>query len=350
MSDIVRSGRADSHVAQFDLFELASRAETNSVFLWDVAPRYVFRFGDEGIDENQKLVERSFRYGNAAYSLTVVPARFIKGGVVVEMYPSEREQLVEEVVRQIATRSSRLSFESGGEQVRVAFSIYEIGRELQRTGHVRSHAEIVEALQILHGSQVQITRVDDGGRVKLVSGSTFPHLAFSDRGSEVSQTLVSFNWLVSESIKRLEFRSISYDAIMNMPNPIARWLYKRFSHDAYFLENEAPTRTILASEVFEGCGIAMRARLRDSVRKVTIALEWLVGHGTVQCFTAEGLLEGQKKVDTEFQVTLSDTFMQTCRRANMKAGQRLAAFKEETGATPDKFVKAKPRTRRTIAK
>lgn len=324
---------------QFDLFELSNRSETNSVALWDVAPRYLFRFGDEQAEKGQKLVERQFSYGGAHYSITVVPARFRdKAGAIVERYPSEREQLVEEVIRQIATLRSRLQLDSGGEEVGVAFTLYEVRRELKRTGHEHSYAEVVEALNVLHQSRIEIIKVDGQGREKVVSGSTFPMVALANRSSEKSATMVSFNWLVSDSIKRLEFRAIDYDLMMRMPNPIVRWLYKRFSHDVFFFGMEGDARSVLATEVFDGCGVARRVRLRDSVKKVSQAFEWLKQERIIESFEADGVFESSKKVDVRFEVVLSGDFVASCRRANQRAMQRRHDFHVVTGEEPKKFV------------
>src|SRR4028118_1316164 len=67
---------------QFDFFQSQDPRVTNTIAIWDVAPRCVFRKHErDKITENYfKPVEREFVYGDQLYRLTLTPARIRKDG------------------------------------------------------------------------------------------------------------------------------------------------------------------------------------------------------------------------------------------------------------------------------
>src|SRR4051812_16797194 len=135
---------------QFDFFGLDDPRLTHTIALWDVAPRWVFRHGESLRDgEYLKTIKRTFVYSGKVYSIALKPARIERDGKEIEQYPGEREQLVEEVIRRIAVLRNRLTY-NGQDEVGVTFSLYEVRKELERTGHSFSFYEILEALNILH--------------------------------------------------------------------------------------------------------------------------------------------------------------------------------------------------------
>ncbi len=329
---------------QFDFFESDDRRITNTIALWDVAPRGVFRTSDDVRPEKSlKLLKRVFQYGGATYQVSLTPARFEVGGVEVERYPSEREQLVEEVVRQIAVRKSRLAMDGGQGEIGIGvdFSLYEVFKELERTGHKFSYAEIREALHILHKSHVEIVRlIDENGkaRERVVSGTTFPNVVWADRSDPESMTKVTFNWLMSHSVMRLDFRQVDYELLMRMPSPVERWLYRCINHDVLFFKHSGREHTIRATEVVDGSGLVRRRRFRDSVTRVAEALGWLQRENLIDGFTNTGVFEGRKKVDAEFTLTVSDALWRDMGRSDEVASQNRRDFEIVAGGAPSEFV------------
>ncbi|WP_431857270.1 plasmid replication protein [Azospirillum sp.] len=276
---------------------------TNAVGLYDIAPRYVFRKpGKEGEVQAPSLsdtpVEREFKFDGKAYNLTLKPAQLRwrptvhrRKGVLkdssakgarkddkwIYLFPSEREQIVEEVVRRIATSQRRLSLSRDGE-VMATFSLYELQRELAEVGHSLNINEIKDALQILRESVIEISMAEGGGGTVLNS-SVFPVLAFRSRaGSGVTgntETYVTFNPLVAASIRAMRYRSISYTWLMRLRSPVSRWLYKRLSVAYEGSDNPQPM-SLSALAIQRDSGMHERSRLRDTltvVRKAVLALE-----------------------------------------------------------------------------
>lgn len=352
-TELVRSGGKGTVPVQFDLFGTDSRALTNTIALWDVAPRGVFRLdmarGEEA-GPALHLIKRTFEYGEKAYQVSIAPAVFEWNGVEVAKFPGEREQLVEEVVRMLAVRGQRLVQRDEGE-VGVAFTVYEIDQELERTGHRLSHNEIKESLNILHMSRVEIVRIDEeSGKAKerVVSGSAFPMLVWGDRANNQSQTIVSFNWLVTQAMKTLSFRQIDYEKLMRMPGPIERWLYRYFAHDTLFFGRDPTLRAIRASEILDGCGIVMRSRPRDTYKRIVQALNALQAEKIIEAYEVEGICQGLKKLDVSYTIQLTSEFVKAMRRADQVAREKREDFKVIVGTEPKGFVSANPEQRKQL--
>jgi hypothetical protein len=335
---------------QFDFWEIddPDHRLTNTIALWDVAPRCVFRHADDirissGDGKYLKTIERTFTHGGSVYMVTLTPARIRREGKDTEQYPGEREQLVEEVIRQIAVMKNRLSLIAGDKgEVGVTFSIYEVDKELERTGHKFSFYEIQDALSVLHKSTVEIVRLVEGkdGTIKepMVSGSTFPMYRSGDRRSAESSTTVGFNWLVSQALIHLDFRQMDYEVIMRLKGPIERWLYRRLNHEMFFQRSPSIAHVIRASEIIDGCGLTGWTRLRDVLRRVTHAVMALKGEGIVADVETRDIMQGRSKVDIEYTIIASENLAKNMAQAQTIALRKKQDFREVTGSDPVAFI------------
>lgn len=106
-------GLALQPVAQFSLFEVDRDQDpcTNQVELYGLAPRCVFYTSEKErvgpylkTAERLKTVERNFTHAGKAYKLVLYPARVRRSdGAELDIYPSEREQIVEEILRWLSS-------------------------------------------------------------------------------------------------------------------------------------------------------------------------------------------------------------------------------------------------------
>jgi len=332
---------------QGELWSTDDPGITNTISLWDVAPRSVLSrpTDDLKVGDYLKTLERTFTLAGQVYQITLKPARIKdRKGKETEQYPGERERLVEWVIRRIAAMRNRISL-SAKDEVNVSFSIHEVRTELARTGHTYSFYEIVDALQILHQSIVEIVRTDTDGdgkaKERVISASTFPQLAFSDRGEESAKSTVQLNWLATQAMKHLDFRQMNYDAIMGMRGPVDRWIYTRLNHDVLFYRMHPHVHELYASEVIDGTGLS-KNKLRDSMKRVTDALEHLKAQGIIQELRCEDIFEGRRKADIRYTITVTDTFVQETSRSLRIANENLADFREVTGSEPGDFIPADP--------
>jgi hypothetical protein len=334
---------------QFDFFQTDDRRLTQTIALWDVAPRCVFRHADDLRDGKYlKTIERKFTLGGNVYMITLTPARIRKDGAFTEQYPGEREQLIEEVIRQIAVRKNRLSLGDKGE-VGVSFSVYEVDKELKRTGHEFNFYEIQDALTILHRSTVEIVRVIEGddGTTKepVVSGSAFPMYRSADRKSAEATSSVGLNWLVSQALMHLDFRQMDYEVIMRLNGPIERWLYRRLNHEMFFQRHPPAAHVIYATEIIDGCGLTERKRLRDSLRRVTSAVMALKEAGMVSDVEIREIKQGRVKVDIEYTIIASPDLVEQMEEAQRLTVEKKNDFRVATGTDPVDWSPSDPRTR-----
>ena len=328
-------------------FENQDPQRTNTIDLWDVAPRGVFYTNatDREAGKYLKIVEREFVHCGKHYRLTIKPARLKRAGQETEEYPGEREQLVEEVVRRLAQESGRLRLD--GRDLWMTFSINEICEELARTGHRYSWSEVKEALQILHLSTVEILRVDQdpksetGATVSVISASAFPQLGFRERGREFSETTIQFNALLTSAIKHLEFVQLDYDTIMSLKGPVPRWLYKRLSHNVFYGDHDAHVQVLTASELYRGCGLPPRSRKRDELRKITGAIDALKAAGVIRDYEIQEVHDGvdrRRKEDIIYTVYLSNSFVDDIIIAKKRHQVIKSDYVQIEGTDPKDFI------------
>ena len=96
---------------QLDLFDGAlpasPHAYTQSFAIYDLAPKYVFRTDEREAGKYLPVVHRTFRLADREYQLEIRPARVMRDGAEIEVYPGEREQVLEEALRRIAIEKRR---------------------------------------------------------------------------------------------------------------------------------------------------------------------------------------------------------------------------------------------------
>lgn len=327
---------ADQEFLQLSLFGASSKAHINYIALYDLAPRFAQR--------NAKMagtiltsIKKEFPFGEELYKVTVTPARITDSeGNERDVLPGEREQLVEDVVRKFA--AERLFLGSQNE-VTAVFSVYAIQKELSRHNHTFSRQEIKEALQILHKSTIEITRVVDPKSKKpkpVLSAAAFPVLMFRDENDSESQASVQLNPLVAQGIKALVYEQVNYDWMMKIKGQLPRWVFKNVS---LMLAEEANRNTveIRASEIGNSSGSNWQ-RSRQMLAEVTKAIQKLKDLDVIEAFVATPVMSGKKKDDVVFSIQFSATFMEDRRAARARAEyNRSLALKHAGTERPEVF-------------
>ncbi len=372
-----------SGALQLVLFELEDRSQSHLIALYDLAPRYVFasRDGARSVESAPAKgnfvasIKREFTYRDSTFNLTIQPARLTRvvnkdessaqtdtpTEVEYEVFPAEREQVVEHVVRRLAMDRSRLSL--GGEnrdKVQMRFTLYEIQRELRAVGHTLSIRDIRESLTILARSRIIIGKPGDGAKKgrghNLLESTAFPVMAIRSRpdlvGDEGSdeETHLQFNPLVSSAIRNLEFKPVSYQWLMRLKSPVSRWLYNRLSaeYDQSDIEElgEADVKavTLTADEIIKNSGMNVWSRRRDTLRAVTSAVDALVEEGILNSIEKLYEKNGARIDDITYVMLPSAKFLTQVRRARAVESANVAAIKAITGddQRPTDFVPVTP--------
>ncbi|MBP2230133.1 hypothetical protein J2847_003436 [Azospirillum agricola] len=376
---------APTSAAQLILFELEDRSQSHLIALYDLAPRFVFVSRDNDAKDKTardkgelvtkdsfiKSVRREFSFRGRNYRLTVQPARIDRNGpprggerapgaapdlVEVEIFPSEREQVVEQVVRRLAMDRSRLSLTGENrDKVQMRFSLYEIQRELRAVNHTLSIQDIRESLTILARSRIIISTgpaPEPGKKSRgqnILESTAFPVLAIrsrpdlTDEEGGVEETYLEFNPLVSAAIRDLEFKPVSYAWLMKLKSPVSRWLYNRLSIEYDTAEDDAKPVAISADEIIKNSGMNEWSRLRDTLRVVTAAVDALVDEGILDRADKEYTKVGKRIDAIDYLLTPSAKFLDQVRRGRRVQKTNIDLLKAIVGnvGRPDGFVPLK---------
>lgn len=339
--------------------------QTNAVGLYDLAPRFVYASGERGGEDRRdnahvESVTRSFAYNGEPYVITLDPARVTRrvrtdaedGGpakyktVRIEALPGEREQVVEEVIRRLATERTRLMLVDGDNRrnakVQMRFSFYEIQKELARVRRTLSITEIKEALLILSKTFLTIEQPADhpGGTATLLQSTAFPVVAMRggkgvsvrlDDDGEVggnTETYLEFNPLVAKAIMSLKFQSISYEMLMKIRNPVSWWLYKSLSLH-YHNSGDVEAMAIRAGDIITNSGMNRSKRHRDTLRAIKVAVEVLVTQGVLAGYEKESERgAGPEIVDVTYALRPSEQFLEQIRRGKALAEQNARTLRQ----------------------
>lgn len=228
--------------------------------------------------ENGKFLStlrREFCFRNSTYKLEIRPARISrKGGEDIEYYPSEREQFVEEALWKIAHDKLRGCYLD--ELVSVEFTLYELRKELAGRGHSIELQALIDALSILN--RCSLTLCNALGKA-VFNASIFPQLLISSRADwlenpKKARCYVQFNMLATKSLKELSYRLFDYAKFMSLKSILARWLFKRLSHNFIQAKPGVPY-TIKASTIIRDSGLVDRSSFRFQLKGIDKALEIL---------------------------------------------------------------------------
>ena len=308
---------------QLALWEAADPDRSNMVALYDIAPRHIFEARD--VDRSdRKIIEREFTFGGKQYRITIKPTQ-IKNeadGTISDRYLGEREQIVEEVIRRLAANRGRLTLHDGI-KVRFLFKISEIRDELQRVKHTYSLNEIKEAIVLLNEVRMVIQDLDSKGS-PMLSAPAFPVMGMKRRGED-RESFVEFNPLVADAIRLLSFQQVDYEMLMDIRDPVARWLLKRL-HIEIAASRQA-VQEITATDIRHNSGMPEWKTTRNLLRRIAQAVDVLVKKGVLDGVDTDSIMEGQRKVDTVFTVSASPSFMTQVHASNRVAREKLESFR-----------------------
>lgn len=221
----------------FEFIDQKKKKYSNTIELYDFTPKYYW--SNSRTSQLPAALERKFECRQKKYLVIITPARLKgKDNVYRDYYPSEREELVEDALRKLATEGNGIFLD---DRASVLFNIHQLQQLLTRDNpqkdgekkskrHRYSRSQIIEALTICAKTNIEI-RSEDGESILM--SNIFETLALNNK-SELNgrkiQAFVRFNALVTNSIKELEFRPYNYDKSLSFNSIIARQLYKRMFH------------------------------------------------------------------------------------------------------------------------
>ena len=291
---------------------------SHSIELYDAIPKYHWGKVQRDSGGHLPTLVRTFKHKGLEYEAEITPARIRKRGEGErEYYPSAREEFVEDALRKIATagRARQINKRYGLE-----FTLYELMKELERTGHSYSLNQIKDALNICSKTNITLTCKSGGDSLK-VNQPMFPLLVLAKRKDWIEgkqRAVVDFNDLVTKSIEQQTFRQINYERSMKLTSALARWLHKRMSHNYTQASCFANTYSITLTTIIRDSGMTPYKRLSDSRKYIKKSIQELLRPDVIYKYDENATKEGNKLVDVKFSLSPTVTFTSEMKRANAK--------------------------------
>ncbi|WP_273010347.1 plasmid replication protein [Alcanivorax sp.] len=324
MSDDTNKPMDGDMPPQMDLFSLVDlkrgdRDEySNTVDIYDAIPKYVWADRREVKELKTATITRECTIRGQRFVVKLKPALIEKrNGETVMIYPGQREELVEDVLRKLAVNGQGVYLKG---KAGVSFTLYELINELARAGHTYSLDEVKESLMVCGGSMIECH--SDGGD-SVIKAPLFGMLGLTSKhdiqtkGRE-ARCYVQFNPLVNEAILNLSFRQYNYQRGMDIRSPLARFIYKRMSQYWVQASEHHPYTPSLISFLEQsprGADFPMRVNLQAMRR----ALDTLASHEVIERYEEEKLLEGKQKVrDATYTIFPHPKFVKDVIKANQR--------------------------------
>jgi len=239
------------------------------------------------------------RVKGQTFKISITPALIGEDRRMV--LPGEREELIENAIRKIATDRSRLDLRqenTGDRSVYVEFTIYELGKILKEQGHEFKNAHLIEGLRVLAGCRLNITTEGTGPYNDMITGlecGVIKELRWNRKKTADGEgkhfyVSVTLHSLMTYDIMIENFRPINFKRLMGVGNMLARRLYMRMSHHyrqaahsdtfKYNTGDKSTGYSILLSTIIQEHGL-VQSRLSDSVKYVRDALKSLSDSGVL---------------------------------------------------------------------
>jgi len=178
----------------------------------------------------------------------------------------EREETILDALKYIASHNEK-SFGDYRGSASLKFSLAQIKQVI---GGSYNNSEILEALDVLHGSDTEIKIQFENGETKPIKSSLLPILITHDDPDrawfdEDAKCMCTFHPSITLEVANLNFRQINYSRIRSRHSGLAKHLERRLSHRYTQASEHQPYGPILASSILRSAGLAYdRTRSTDA--------------------------------------------------------------------------------------
>ena len=322
--------------AQYDMFTSFlgdTKDLSNTIELWDAIPKYAVLPRQQNAlrDEKGRLPvhEHRFQY-NPTYAdrprpisckVTVRPASIKDGeGGYTDYYPSTDEELIEEVIKKIFSDQHFGAHVPEKAESWVRFSLYMIQKELKSRGKTRSIDQIKRSLDILAYSVYEV-ELSNETRNLVYTNPILSDLTRTTRQDYLEDP--SSMWcarlpaLISKSVNELSYRQFNYGTLMKLSTPLARWFYRRLTHN-YTQADLLGSYDILHSSVTRDSRLLNHPRMSRNIKDVCAALQELQDEEVLLAFNFDQRLQGRKIIDVYYHLNPSPNFVREVKAANAR--------------------------------
>lgn len=298
---------------------------SNTIELWDSVPRYSVSQRAmnkmRNSDGTLGLLRLKFMYKQNEHEAVIQAALIeenIEGVIVTTAYyPSANEELIEEVLRKIASIQNQGFYEQN-KRSGVIFTLYQLREELKLCGHSRSYSEIVRSLKILGKSNIELK-----GNTHFDSSNYFTRLAGLNKwdlpDDQNAKWYVEFHPLVTASIHNLSYRQINYKQLMSHKTQLARWLQRYVVHK-YTMASKTKPFEIRYSTIKRDSSMLNGYDLeRQAIKACESSMEELISQKIATSVTQEKITgERGKIIDVVFTISPTKEFIAEVMAANAR--------------------------------
>jgi len=314
-----------SNPFQLELFTQSNKNSSEysqTVELYDFIPKYVWGKIERVKDKFLEPIKREFVCRNVKYKLVISPAFVEEVDGFRAYFPGKREELVEDALRKLMTEDRALYLE---EDASLAFTLYQLQKELAAHNHTYDYTQLKESLEILAKTNIEIESEDKSAKLLF---SPIEMLGLSGQNGE-TQTFVKFSNLLTRSINEGTYRLFNYEKVMSYDSVIARQLHKRMAHH-YVQASFTEKYEILLSTIIRDFGLTKQKRIQQNLQKVETAIEELKNKEVVLNCKVEKIYNYEKKQrleDVKFCFQPHPSFVNETKKANAVSKQTREAIK-----------------------
>jgi hypothetical protein len=321
---------------------------SNTIELWDSVPRFSVTRRQQNSLRDPKtdtlpIYPLTFNYRGTMFRAEIRPAKLNalneQGKPLlnengspksVDYYPSNREELVEDALRKLASQQ-RYGFilQPPNEASGVTFSLNELMMELKARGHTFSYQEIVQSLYILHFSFIDIFAEGNGEEGRM-SSPYLPLLTSVGKKQlnvdSDAKWIVHFHPFITLGIAALAYRQFNYELMMSLSTQLARWLHKYLCMKFTQAGLMAPPFAIYYKTIKRDSGLLKQKQERNNYGDIEDALNELKARNVLGSWKKKETLGPRGKIlDAIYYLTPSLAFIGEAKAANKRQANVTAA-------------------------
>lgn len=330
---------------QFELFaqvfnhEKPTKHLSNLISFWDSIPKYSRsrQLQASMRDENGRLPTLRHKFvsnDGDQCEMVLKPASITRDGKTIDYYPSESEELLEDIFLKILILQDHGTFNPKSAETWCRFTGNMILRELKNHGKERNYDEYKQSLEIMQDCKIEV----------IVNGTTslrtsiLPAVIFSDRerylNDSNSMTAVMLSPAVSSAIKNYGYRQYNYELVIDMKKQLSRWLYKRIADRYLNAGAGAPDFRITYLEIKRDSGMLNQNSTSKQLSAIREALDELVANDCISNYDESVVKDKRTIIDATFRFQAKESL----RRDIILANTRSKGIREIVGRSPTKKI------------
>jgi len=310
---------------------------TNTFQFWDSLPKYASE-NLNALEEVPKGTEIKFTHHGEKLTLKQTPGNYERRGKSfkgsedrwVARFPGLREKVVEMALMKIAADEEGGIYSDShrgndASPYGVRFSIRQVRAIAKSLGHTMNHPQVVEAIDVLTSSTIEISNDNCRGKSRgtILSNYACTNESGSADTSPDAQWVVFFNPLVASAINTATYRQVDIRRFCNLKS-FGINILERFFNLATNISSAHPHRFTYLELKATTSGLNY-SRARDGIAYLEKEIKKLVERGILHGYEKEpitgriGNNRGRlSAIDAVFTLFPSEGLVKECKRANRR--------------------------------